>query len=164
METPERNDKEPQPDAFLSTKYLGICRFTVEPVTGIYACGINDVNGGEDIQTYYKVEVYNTPAKAMTPQVEVKFGKPAKLLVKSIFNHPMAYCRFTNPNREVHGVSERFTMEGKYRYYGSGLISGECGIEILATTKDEVGIWSCTFSTEGQEYKVDMVISHSGKV
>lgn len=161
LNTPNKPETEIVPISFSNTKQLGICRFKIEPVSGIYSCGLNDVNGGEDIQTYYKVEVYETPAKAVTGNVEVKLGKQLKLLTKSIFNHPMSYCRFTNPSNEVHGVSDRFNMEGNYRYYGAGLTSGECGLEVKVVTDSEIGLWTCTFSVEGKEYSVQMVVSQT---
>lgn len=165
LETPleTEKDKEIQPIKFSNTKSLGICRFVVEPVSGTYSCGVNDINGGEDIQTYYKVQVYSAPAKAVAEQVEVKLGKPVSLLVKSIFKHPMLYCRFRRPSGEVHGMSKTFNMEGSYRFAGLGLTKGECGIEIIQISKSDLGVWTSTFFIEGKEYSVDILVTQSGK-
>lgn len=161
LNPPTKTEVEIEPENFFNTKHLGICRFKVKPVSGIYTCGLNDRNGGEDIQTYYKVEAHDAPAKAVTSQVDAKYGKPLQLLVKSIFNHPISYCRFTNPNNKVHGVSDKFKMEGNYKFFGAGLSSGECGLQVQKVTDNDIGVWTCTFSVEDKEYSLQMVVSHS---
>lgn len=162
LNTPDGTEHDIEPWRFAKTKYLGICRFIVEPVTGLYSCGVNDVNGGEDIQTYYQVEVFKVPAKVMTTVVVANANFSPRLLVKSMFNHSIEYCRFVNPAGEVHGVSEKFKQNGKYSYYGNGLISGECGLEIKKVTDAELGTWTCIFSLADQEFQLGFTVESPG--
>lgn len=133
-------------------------------VEGLYACGVNSVNGGQDIQTYYKVRIYKIPAKADNSHLEVKKGYGAKLLSKALFGHQMSYCRFTTPNGEVHGMSDRFTMDGNLRYYGAGLRRGDCGLEVVKVDLSHFGIWKNTFMVDDKEYTIEFVISEKSKL
>lgn len=152
------------PDKFFNTKYLGICRFVIkQPLSGLYVCGVNNINGGEDIQTYYRVKVYEIPVQTSTSLVLGAKGQVIDLMVKTIFDYPMAYCRFMMPNGQVHGVSERFNMTGDLKFYGKGLKYGECGIQIVARNDDDFGVWKATVQVEGKEYHVEMVITKKSK-
>ncbi|XP_063701375.1 uncharacterized protein LOC134831550 [Culicoides brevitarsis] len=148
------------PDKFFKTKYLGICRFVIkQPISGLYVCGVNNINGGEDIQTYYHVKSYEVPVKTSTSLVQGSRGQIIDLMVKTIFDYPMSYCRFMMPNGQVHGVSERFNMTGALRFYGKGLQYGECGIQILKIKESDFGLWKATFKVENKEYSIEMVLS-----
>lgn len=152
------------PDSFSSTKDLGLCRFTVKQlVSGLYTCGVNDIHGGEDIQTYYQVKVFTVPAQADEPYLIGDHGKTTKMLVKALFNQPMSFCRFVTPNGEVHGVSERFNMTGNLQYYGTGLGTGQCGLSVQKVDDNHFGVWKSIFKIDGHEYTIQIVVSESSK-
>lgn len=142
-----------------------MCRFIInEPISGLYVCGVNSIYGGEDIQTYYDVKVYDVPVKASTSFVQGAKGKLIDLMIKTIFDYPINYCRFMMPNGQVHGVSERFNMTGALRFYGKGLQYGECGIQIVKVTDDDFGVWKVTFQVEEKEYSVELVLTKQGEI
>lgn len=169
LSTPEFPDHENftslKPDKFSNTKYLGICRFVInQPISGLYVCGVNNIDGGEDIQTYYRVKVYEVPVKTSTALVQGAKGQLLDLMVKTIFDYPMAYCRFMKPNGQVHGVSERFNLSGGMKFFGKGLQYGECGVQIVTITEDDFGVWKATVQVEDKEYNIEMVVTKQGEI
>lgn len=154
-----------KPKEFFRSKSLGICRFDIpEPLSGLYVCGVNSIYGGEDIQTYYQVKVYEVPVKTSSSFVQGGKGQLIDMMVKTIFDLPITYCRFMMPNGQIHGVSERFNMSGPIKYYGKGLQYGECGIQILRIKDDDFGLWKATFQIGNDEYTVDMVLTKHGEI
>uniref|UniRef100_A0A336MRI0 CSON003013 protein n=1 Tax=Culicoides sonorensis TaxID=179676 RepID=A0A336MRI0_CULSO len=165
LSTPDFPDNENYtsliPDQFFKSKFLGICRFTIKnPISGTYVCGVNNIDGGEDIQTYYQVKVFQVPAHSSFSQVTSGKGKSIDILVKTIFNYPIGYCRFMMPNGQIHGVSDKFRMEGNLRYYGKGLKYGECGVQVLKVTDEYYGVWKATIQVEGKEYHLEVVVTN----
>lgn len=85
-------------------------------------------------------------------------------MVKTIFDYPMAYCRFMKPNGQVHGVSERFNLSGGMKFFGKGLQYGECGVQIVPITEDDFGVWKATVQVEDKEYNIEMVVTKQGVI
>uniref|UniRef100_A0A182RTJ9 Ig-like domain-containing protein n=1 Tax=Anopheles funestus TaxID=62324 RepID=A0A182RTJ9_ANOFN len=150
------------PQRFDRFKSLGICRFEVVNITsGVWACGINDLDGAQDHLTYYNVSVYQQPGKTVTRQLTASTGdSEQRLLCRTILDLPIDICRFVDPYGEVHGVSNQMkpSVDARYRYYGKGLREGECGLEIVELRERDIGWWKCLFKVRGQEYEISMEI------
>uniref|UniRef100_A0A182JXP1 Ig-like domain-containing protein n=1 Tax=Anopheles christyi TaxID=43041 RepID=A0A182JXP1_9DIPT len=150
------------PERFDRLKSLGICRFMVANITsGVWACGINDLDGAEDHLTYYNVSVYQKPGRTFTEQLTASSGdREKRLLCRTILDLPIDICRFVDPSGEVHGVSSQMkpSPDARYRYYGKGLREGECGLEIVELRDKDFGRWKCMFKVRGREYEIPMDI------
>ncbi|XP_053668233.1 uncharacterized protein LOC128718636 [Anopheles marshallii] len=157
---PKGSDYTPQ--RFDRFKSLGICRFEVTNITsGMWACGINDLDGAEDHLTYYNVSVFQQPGKTVTGQLTASTGdREQRLLCRTILDLPIDICRFVDPSGEVHGVSNQMkpSADARYRYYGKGLREGECGLEITELREKDIGWWKCLFKVHGREYEISMEI------
>uniref|UniRef100_A0A182MEI0 Ig-like domain-containing protein n=1 Tax=Anopheles culicifacies TaxID=139723 RepID=A0A182MEI0_9DIPT len=157
---PTGSDHTPQ--RFDRLKSLGICRFAVTNITsGMWACGINDLDGAEDHLTYYNVSVFEQPGQTVTKQLTASTGDRAqRLLCRTILDLPIDICRFVDPSGEVHGVLNQMkpSAEARYRYYGKGLREGECGLEIVELREKDIGWWKCLFKVRGREYEISMEI------
>lgn len=156
------------PQRFDRLKTLGLCRFVVTNITsGVWACGINDLDGAEDHLTYYNVSVYQQPGRAVTEQLTASSGdREQRLLCRTILDLPIDICRFVDPSGEVHGVSNQIkpSTDARYRYYGKGLREGECGLEIVELQDKDFGRWKCAFKVRGREYEISMDIVEEGEV
>lgn len=55
------------------------------------------------------------------------------------------YCWFRDPSGRKISLSDRVrtTADQMYKYYGSGIKLGECGITILMATHNDSGTWTC---------------------
>uniref|UniRef100_A0A182P6J0 Ig-like domain-containing protein n=1 Tax=Anopheles epiroticus TaxID=199890 RepID=A0A182P6J0_9DIPT len=150
------------PQRFDRLKSLGICRFVVTNITsGVWACGINDLDGAEDHLTYYNVSVYQQPGRTVTEQLTASSGdREKRLLCRTILDLPIDICRFVDPSGEVHGVSNQMkpSADARYRYFGKGLREGECGLEIVELREKDFGRWKCLFKVRGREYEIPMDI------
>uniref|UniRef100_A0A182WG62 Ig-like domain-containing protein n=1 Tax=Anopheles minimus TaxID=112268 RepID=A0A182WG62_9DIPT len=163
---PTGSDHTPQ--RFDRFKSLGICRFEVTNITsGMWACGINDLDGAEDHLTYYNVSVFQQPGQTITKQLTASTGdRERRLLCRTILDLPIDICRFVDPSGEVHGVSNQMkpSTEARYRYYGKGLREGECGLEIVELREKDIGWWKCLFKVRGREYEISMEIVEEGEL
>lgn len=108
--------------------------------------------------------MYDVPVQTSTSLVQGSKGQLIDMMVKTIFDLPMAYCRLQMPNGQVHGVSERFNMSGGLQFYGKGLQYGECGIQIVNVNDNDFGVWKATFQVEEKEYSIEMVLTKQGKI
>lgn len=156
------------PESFDRLKTLGICQFKVLNITaGMWACGFNDANGGEDRMSYFDLKVYEQPGKTITPQTKASKGDEGKrLLCKTILELPIEICRFVSPNGEVHGLSESIVPgDGtRFRYFGEGLRAGECGMEITEVEREDFGWWKCAIKVQGKDYAIGMELIEEGEV
>lgn len=59
------------------------------------------------------------------------------------------YCWFTHPNGHKISVSDQMaaTEQDLYRYFGTGLDLGECGITVRRATIPDTGNWVCHMGT-----------------
>ncbi|KFB47481.1 hypothetical protein ZHAS_00015433 [Anopheles sinensis] len=148
------------PQRFDRLKSLGVCQFEVTNITtGMWACGINDLNGAEDHLTYYNVSVYQQPGRAVIGQLTASAGdREQRLLCKTILELPIDICRFVDPSGEVHGLSDMMkpSAEAHYRYHGAGLREGECGLEIVELEERDFGRWKCLFKVQNREYEIPL--------
>uniref|UniRef100_A0A182QG43 Ig-like domain-containing protein n=1 Tax=Anopheles farauti TaxID=69004 RepID=A0A182QG43_9DIPT len=150
------------PIRFNRLKSLGLCRFEVTNITtGMWACGVNDLDGAEDQLTYYNVSVYRQPGRTVTDQLTASSGdREQRLLCRTILDLPIDICRFVDPSGEVHGLSDMMkpSAEARYRYHGKGLREGECGLEIVELREKDFGRWKCVIKVRNQEYEIGMEI------
>uniref|UniRef100_A0A182MYP3 Ig-like domain-containing protein n=1 Tax=Anopheles dirus TaxID=7168 RepID=A0A182MYP3_9DIPT len=155
---PTGSDHTPQ--RFDRLKSLGMCRFEVTNITsGMWACGVNDLDGAEDRLTYYNVSVYQQPGRPVTDQLTASTGdREQRLLCRTILDLPIDICRFVDPSGEVHGLSDQMkpSAEARYRYHGKGLREGECGLEIAEMHDKDFGQWKCVFKVRNREYEIRM--------
>lgn len=84
-------------------------------------------------------------------------------------NFPAEYCWFRHPNGRKISVSEAAATadSDEYRYFGSGIRLGECGVSIMKASVDDSGTWSChmgTIQTTGIESTKEISVRVSGKL
>lgn len=155
---------------FGKMKNYGQCKFEVNDiVSGIWICGTNGLNGGEDVVKYYDYRVYYQPAHVLDQNVAVSRGDDVNLMCKSIFEFPMQYCRFTTPENKIHSIHSSSIGAFKdgmphFSYHGAGLKAGECGITIHGTTQSDFGQWKCSFKIMNNEYTLEMTVEQRGEV
>lgn len=55
------------------------------------------------------------------------------------------YCWFRDPSGRKISLSDRVrpTADDMFKYYGSGIKLGECGITIMKATHNDSGTWTC---------------------
>ncbi|XP_065083060.1 uncharacterized protein LOC135705317 isoform X2 [Ochlerotatus camptorhynchus] len=156
------------PDSFDRLKTLGFCQFQVSNITsGLWACGFNDANGGEDRMSYFDVKVYGQPGKAIPSQIKASKGDESKrMLCKTILELPIEICRFVSPSGGVHGLSENVVPGdgSRFRYYGEGLRAGECGMEITEVEREDFGWWTCAIKVQGKDYTIGMELIEEGEL
>lgn len=93
------------------------------------------------------------------------------ILCKS--NFVIGYCWFRHPNGQKISVSDVTTASDgssgnidAYRYFGSGIKLGECGLSIMKASVDDSGSWSCHMGpteTAGVESTKTISVRVSGK-
>lgn len=96
-------------------------------------------------------------------------GTQLNILCKS--NFPAEYCWFRHPNGRKISVSEGVAAtdhddDDKYRYFGSGIHLGDCGVSVMNASVDDSGMWSCHLGathTAGIESSQDISVRVSGK-
>ncbi|XP_058454601.1 uncharacterized protein LOC131432384 isoform X2 [Malaya genurostris] len=156
------------PSRFDNLKTLGICLFNVVNITtGKWACGINDRIGDEDRMIYFDVEVYDQPGETITPLITGSAGdEDVKLLCRTILDMPIEICRFVSPSGEVHGLSENIVPNdvSRFRYYGKGLRTGECGMEIMALKQEDFGQWKCLIKVKNKDYAINFDVVEEGEL
>lgn len=69
------------------------------------------------------------------------------ILCKS--NYPAEYCWFRHPSGRKIPVSDVAVAaaDDQYRYFGSGVHLGDCGVSVMAASVDDSGTWSCHMGT-----------------
>ncbi|KAL9702107.1 hypothetical protein quinque_005625 [Culex quinquefasciatus] len=158
-----------KPIQFQNLGSLGICRFDITTITtGKWACGRNDNSGGEDHFTYYDVNVYYEPGRAISPQITANSGDENRdLLCKTILDLPIEVCRFVSPTGEFHDLSEHIipAPDSRFKYHGKGLRKGECGLQIKQLKREDFGRWRCSIMVQDEEdYTFAMDVIEEGAV
>lgn len=118
---------------------------------------IVDGSGGKSENTRYDIEVEDVYGLQ---------GAEVNILCKS--NFPAEYCWFRHPSgRKIPISVTPDANEGEnYRYFGSGIHLGDCGVSILKASLDDSGTWSChmgTIQTAGIESSKQISVRVSGK-
>lgn len=77
-------------------------------------------------------------------------GSSVKLVCKNKLSAD--YCWFQHPSGKRISVSEDKPPheDDEFRYSGTGINLGECGIEILKASTSDSGQWSCHMGTTGK--------------
>lgn len=79
------------------------------------------------------------------------------------------YCWFTHPNTRRISVSDKTIQRDsdEFRYFGTGLKLGECGVTILRAQLSDTGTWRCHMGTlirTGFEVGHDIKVRVSGEI
>lgn len=87
------------------------------------------------------------------------------ILCKS--NFPAEYCWFRHANGRKISVSDAAddSDDDQYRYFGTGVHLGDCGVSITNASVDDSGTWSChmgTIQTAGIESSKEISVRVSG--
>lgn len=99
---------------------------------------IIDGSGGQADSTRYDI---------VADDVYGLHGTQVDILCKSSF--PAEYCWFRHPNGHKIPVSDAADADDddQYRYFGSGINLGDCGVSIMNASVDDSGTWSCHMGT-----------------
>lgn len=78
------------------------------------------------------------------------------------------YCWFSHPDGLRISVSDKMEHKAidKFRYFGTGLKLGECGVTIVQTNLSDTGAWKCHMGTlvkTGFEVSKEFNVRISGK-
>lgn len=78
------------------------------------------------------------------------------------------YCWFSHPSGRKISVSDKAILKDtdEFRYYGTGLKLGECGVTVLKALITDTGTWRCHMGTlirTGFEVGHDIKVRVSGK-
>lgn len=70
-------------------------------------------------------------------------GTIVKIICKA--KHAIDYCWFTHPSGRRISISDMSELSDtdEYRYYGTGLKLGDCGLKIMDSDISDSGTWSC---------------------
>lgn len=119
---------------------------------------IIDGSGGTEESTRYNIDA---------DDVYGLHNTQVNILCKS--NLPADYCWFRHPNGRKISVSEvaAATDDDQYRYFGSGIHLGDCGVSIMNASVDDSGSWSChigSIKAAGIESSYEISVRVSGKL
>ncbi|XP_049858863.1 uncharacterized protein LOC126353808 isoform X2 [Schistocerca gregaria] len=134
-----------QEDDLLS---VGMCKISVESTnysdSGIWECHMGGTySAGDEIVISRSVSISGTRLSAEENSLLVSPGVTAYITCLSVpQGSSLSYCRFIRPDGTnipaIPGV-----MEEKYIYYGDGLESGICGLQINNLQNEDIGKWTC---------------------
>ncbi|XP_067636010.1 uncharacterized protein [Eurosta solidaginis] len=135
---------------FERTRTYGQCHFTNKPVlAGNWTCGARGRDYSIEVLQSFEVIVKPKVGEVLTKSTKLKKGKTAELMCQSAFEEPLTHCAFIDPQRRVYlvGTTNSIKTKGHVKYFGRGLLWGECGIQISETRSEDFGIWKCQFVT-----------------
>ncbi|XP_053949580.1 uncharacterized protein LOC128857826 isoform X1 [Anastrepha ludens] len=140
----------PDPIRFERTRTYGQCHFTKMPVmAGSWICGARGHDYAREVLQTFEVIVKSKAGETLTESLKLKRGKSAELMCQSAFEEPLTHCAFIDPLGRVHlvGTANSIKTAGHVKYFGRGLLWGECGAQISETNSDDFGLWKCQFVT-----------------
>uniref|UniRef100_A0A034WTH0 Ig-like domain-containing protein n=2 Tax=Bactrocera dorsalis TaxID=27457 RepID=A0A034WTH0_BACDO len=140
------------PDAirFERTRTYGQCHFSNMPViAGSWICGARGHDYAKEVLQNFEVIVKPKVGEVLTESLKLRRGKAVELICQSAFEEPLTHCAFIDPLGRVHlvGTAHSIKTAGHVKYYGRGLLWGDCGAQIMETNSDDYGIWKCQFVT-----------------
>ncbi|XP_017476836.1 PREDICTED: uncharacterized protein LOC108366869 [Rhagoletis zephyria] len=140
----------PDPIRFERTRTYGQCHFINMPVmAGSWVCGARGHDYAKEVLQNFEVVVKPKAGEVLTESLKLKQGKTAELMCQSAFEEPLTHCAFIDPEGRVHlvGTANSIKTAGHVKYYGRGLLWGECGAQISETKSEDFGTWKCQFVT-----------------
>uniref|UniRef100_W8C1A1 Ig-like domain-containing protein n=1 Tax=Ceratitis capitata TaxID=7213 RepID=W8C1A1_CERCA len=140
------------PDAirFERTRTYGQCHFSNMPVmAGSWICGARGHDYAKEVLQIFEVIVKPKVGEVITESLKLRRGKTAELMCQSAFEEPLTHCAFIDPLGRVHlvGTAHSIKTAGHVRYFGRGLLWGDCGVQIKETFAEDYGTWKCQFVT-----------------
>ncbi|XP_011181654.2 uncharacterized protein LOC105211747 isoform X2 [Zeugodacus cucurbitae] len=135
---------------FERTRTYGQCHFSNMPVmAGSWICGARGHDYAKEVLQTFEVIVKPKVGEVLTESLKLRRGKMAELMCQSAFEEPLTHCAFIDPLGRVHlvGTAHSIKTAGHVKYYGRGLLWGDCGAQIMETISDDYGYWKCQFVT-----------------